>query len=178
MVEQTLVLIKPDGVQKNLSGKIISRFESAGLKIKALKLIQPTLELSKKHYPLDESWAKSVYEKTKSVYDKLGKPMEFNNYLDHGKSIQSRLQSFLLEGPVTAIVLEGENAITKVRNLVGHTEPLQAEKGTIRADFAPEESYEKADTEKRAVRNLVHASDAPETAKREIEIWFSQKEII
>jgi nucleoside-diphosphate kinase len=177
MIQQTLVLIKPDGVQKNLSGQIISRFESAGLKIKALKLIQPSPNLTEKHYPLDEEWALNLFNKTKASYEKNNKPMEFSNHLDLGKSIQSRLKVFLQEGPVTAIVLEGENAISKVRELAGATEPSSALPGTIRYDFAKEETYAKADSENRAVKNLVHASDAPETAKREISVWFSPEEI-
>lgn len=175
--EQTLVLIKPDGVRKNLSGKIIARFEEAGLKIKAVKLIQASQELVANHYPLDEEWAKSVFAKTKTAYEKLGKPMKFSSHLKLGKEIQSRLQKFLLEGPVIALVVEGDNAIEKVRNLIGHTEPKQAAPGTIRKDFAPDESYEVADKEKRALYNLVHASDSKETAKREISLWFNQKEL-
>jgi|TARA_Y100000310_G_C20365674_1_gene661043 nucleoside-diphosphate kinase len=177
MTEKTLVLIKPDGVQKNLNGQIISRFESSGLKIRAMKMVQASEELTKKHYPLDEEWAKNLYNKTKASYDSKNKPMEFSNHLDLGKSIQSRLQLFLQEGPVTALVLEGENAISKVREIAGATEPSSALPGTIRKDFAPEETYTKADSENRAVKNLVHASDAPETAQREISVWFSPEEI-
>jgi nucleoside-diphosphate kinase len=176
-MEQTLVLIKPDGVQKNLNGKIIDRFESAGLKVKALKLIQASKTLTKKHYPLDEKWAKGLFEKTSSVYKESGKEMEFSNHLEMGQAIQERLQKFLLEGPVLAMILEGNHAIETVRKLVGHTEPRQALPGTIRGDFASFESYTIADSEKRAVRNLVHASDAPETAKREISVWFKPEEI-
>lgn len=175
--EKTLVLIKPDGVSRALIGKIILRFEEVGLKIIAMKMVRASQDLAKKHYPLDADWAKKVFEKTKTAYEKLGKPMEFNNHLELGKEIQSRLQKFLLEGPVIALVVEGDNAIEKVRNLIGHTEPKQATPGTIRKDFAPDESYEIADKEKRALYNLVHASDSKETAKREISLWFNQEEL-
>jgi nucleoside-diphosphate kinase len=170
--QETLVLIKPDGVQKNLVGTIISRFESSGLKVKAMKMQQPNEEITKKHYPLDEEWANSVFTKTKAAYEKLGKEMEYNNHLDLGQEIISRLCKFLVEGPIVAMILEGEDAISKVREIVGHTEPKQAEKGTIRGDLAAEESYQKADGEKRAVRNLVHASDSVKNANREIQVWF------
>lgn len=175
--EKTLVLIKPDGVRKNLTGKIISRFENSGLQIKAIKLIQATAELAEQHYPLDEEWAKSVFEKTKKAYEKSGDSMEYNNHIDLGREIQSRLKKYLLEGPVVALILEGDNAIEKVRKIIGNTEPKSAEPGTIRKDFAPEESYQIADKEKRPLHNLVHASDAPNTAAKEISIWFSPEEI-
>lgn len=171
-MEKTLVLIKPDGMQRNLSEKIISRFEKTGLKITAKKTIQADESLAKNHYPLDEDWAKNVFKKSKASAEKEGRIMEFNNYMEMGKEIQLRLVNFLTESPVTALVLEGEKAVEVVRKLIGHTEPKQAPKGTIRGDFASEESYQKADKEKRAIRNLVHASDSKKSAEREIALWF------
>jgi nucleoside-diphosphate kinase len=176
-IERTLVLIKPDGVNRNLSGKIIDRFENSGLNIKAMKLVQASIDIVKNHYPLNEEWAKSVFNKTKIAYEKMNRPMEYKGHLELGKIIISRLQKFLLQGPVVAIIIEGENAILKVREMVGHTEPKQASPGTIRKDFAPNESYELADGENRALRNLIHASDAQDTALREINVWFKPEEI-
>ena len=175
--EQTLVLIKPDGVQRNLAGEILSRFESAGLKINAMKMIQASDKLAEAHYPLDEEWALSVYNKTKAVYEKLGKEFGYKDHIEHGKTIQSWLINFLKEGPVIAMVLEGPNSIELVRKMVGATEPKQASSGTIRGDFASTESYTTADKEKRALRNLIHASDSIENAQKEIALWFSKEEI-
>jgi nucleoside-diphosphate kinase len=176
-IEKTLVLIKPDGVVRNLNGKILGRFEDAGLKIKAMKMIKADFKKAEEHYPLDEEWAKNVFEKTKKSYESSGKKIRFNNHLDMGKFIQSGLKSFITEGPVVAVVLEGSHAIEIVRKMIGNTEPRQASPGTIRGDYASFESYAVADAEKRAVRNLVHASDSLENAKREISVWFKDEEI-
>jgi hypothetical protein len=87
--EKTLVLIKPDGVQRSLVGKITSRFEDAGLKIVAMKMFHASQELAQKHYPLDEEWAKNVYNKTLKSYQKDGKEMKYKDHLDLGKTVQS-----------------------------------------------------------------------------------------
>jgi nucleoside-diphosphate kinase len=177
MTEKTLVLIKPDGVQKNLIGEIIKRFEKANLKVCGLKMRHPDEELAKKHYPLDEEWAKQAFEKTKKTAEKENRTLEFTDHMDFAKTLQSWLVNFITESPITAMVLKGPNAISLVREIVGATEPKQADKGTIRGDFASDESYEKANTQKRAVRNLIHASDSPENALREISTWFEDYEI-
>ena len=134
-------------------------------------------ELAKNHYFLDEEWAKSVYEKTKKSYDKEGKKFPYKNHMDVGKTIQKWNMDFLTQGPVVAIVLEGHHAIELARKLIGNTEPRQALPGTIRSDFASTESYPLADTKSRVLRNLVHASDSIENAKREISLWFSPEEL-
>lgn len=175
--EKTLVLIKPDGVQRSLVGKITSRFEDAGLKIVAMKMFHASPELAQKHYPLDEEWAKNVYDKTKKAFDKEGKEMKFSTHMELGKTLQSWLVDFITESPVVAIVLEGPHAIELVRKIIGSTEPRQAAPGTIRGDFASIESYALGDKKDRTIRNLIHASDSPETAKKEIETWFSHEEI-
>ncbi|MEK6760349.1 MAG: nucleoside-diphosphate kinase [Nanoarchaeota archaeon] len=175
--ERTLVLIKPDGVKRGISGKIISRFEDAGLKIIALKLIWADKELAKNHYFLDEEWAKNVYEKTKKNYEKENKKFPYKNHMEIGKQIQSWNMDFLREGPVIAIVLEGNHAVELVRKMIGSTEPRSSLPGTIRSDFASVESFAVADSKKRVIKNLVHASDSAENAKREINLWFSPEEI-
>ena len=177
MIEQTLVLLKPDSVQRGISGKIITRFEEAGLKICALKMVWATESLAQNHYHLDETWAKNVYDKTKAAYDKEGKKMEYKDHMHLGETIQRWNMNFLREGPVLAIVLESPHAVEIVRKMIGSTEPRQASPGTIRGDFAVVESYILADSKKRVLRNLIHASDSVETAKREIALWFDNKEL-
>jgi nucleoside-diphosphate kinase len=177
IIEQTLVLIKPDGVQRNIIGKIISRFEDTGLKIAGIKMVQPTADLAGKHYILDEEWAKKLFNRTKETYEKEGKKVEYNNHIDMGKAIQERNISYLQEGPVVALVIEGPHAIELIRKMVGHTEPRQALPGTIRGDFSSVESYAVSDGKKRSIRNLIHASDTVDNAKREIALWFNKNEV-
>ena len=148
VIEKTLVLIKPDAMQRSLSGEIISRFEKTGLKIIAMKMSRASSELAQKHYHLDEEWTKKVYQKNKEVCEKEGRKPAYPDYMELGKAIQSFNMSFLQEGPVIALVLEGPHAIEIVRKMVGHTEPKQALPGTIRGDFASPESYALADAKK------------------------------
>ena len=147
MMEQTLVLIKPDGVQRGLVGRILGRFEDVGLKIKGVKMVWVTPEFSKKHY--------------KELLKKHFYPW---------------LEEMITEGPVVAIVLEGLHAIELVRKLVGATEPRTALPGTIRGDFA-HHSYEFTDAKQRSIKNLVHASGNAKEAKEEVKLWFSDKEL-
>ena len=177
MEERTFVLIKPDGVKRGIAGKIISRFEDSGLKIIAVKMIFADKELAKNHYFLDEKWAKNVFEKNKTAYEKEGKKMQYKNHMEMGKTIQNWNMDFLMEGPVIALVLECPHAIELVRKIVGSTEPRTSAPGTISGDFASIESYSVADERKRVVKNLIHASDAVESARREINLWFSPEEL-
>jgi len=176
-MEQTLVLLKHDTVLRGLIGKIITKFEDTGLKVVGMKMAWADDKLAAKHYPLDEEWARGVYEKTKKVYEEKGKKFPYKNHLEHGKTIQSWLIEFLKEGPVVALVIEGPHAIEIVRKLVGSTEPRQSQPGTIRGDFAMVESYTLADSKQRTLRNLIHASDSVENAKREISVWFDNSEL-
>lgn len=177
VVERTLVLIKPDGVVRSLAGKIISRFEETGLKIIGMKMVWADETLAKKHYQLDEVWARNVFEKTKKTKEAEGQPFPYKDHMEYGGMIQSWNSKFLQEGPVIAIVLEGPHAIEIVRKMVGSTEPRQASPGTIRGDYAMTESYALANDKSRVLRNLIHASDSIETANREIAIWFEKNEI-
>lgn len=147
MIERTLVLLKPDAVQRSVCGELISRFEKAGLKIVGLKMVWADEELSKKHY-------KAHIE----------------------KSFYKGLEEMIIEGPVVAIVLEGVDAVPVVRKIVGATEPKQALPGTIRGDYA-HVSIEHANSKGRCVRNLIHASGNYDEAKEEINLWFSPKEL-
>ncbi|MBX4196445.1 nucleoside-diphosphate kinase [Candidatus Pacearchaeota archaeon] len=177
MNEQTLILIKPDGVMRGLIGRIISRFEETGLKIVGLKMVWADDKLAKSHYHLDEEWAKNVFAKTKSTHEKEGKPFKFKDHMEFGGLIQQWNMEFLREGPVIAAVIEGPAAVEIVRKMIGHTEPKQAAPGTIRGDFAMIESYAIANDKQRVLRNLAHASDSPETAQREIALWFKPNEV-
>ena len=150
-IEQTLVLIKPDGVQRGLVGEIIKRFEQCGLKIVGLKLTHVDNDLAQKHY-------------TKDIAKRWG------------EHVRNKLLKFLTSGPVIAIVVEGIDAIENVRKIVGDTESKSALPGTIRGDFS-HISFEYADTKETPVKNLVHASANPKEAKQELGIWFSVDEI-
>ncbi|MBX4211907.1 nucleoside-diphosphate kinase [Candidatus Pacearchaeota archaeon] len=177
MQERTLILIKPDGVVRGLIGRIIGRFEETGLKIVGMKMAWADEKLAKSHYYLDENWAKNVFEKTKSTHEKEGRQFNFKDHMEYGGMIQKWNMNFLREGPVIAAVIEGPHAIEIVRKMIGNTEPKQASPGTIRGDFAMRESYEVANTKQRVLRNLAHASDSPETANREISLWFKPEEL-
>lgn len=170
MVERTCVVIKPDGVTRNLIGEIIRRFESAGLHVIALKMLRASEEQVKQQYPEEEEYLVSLGKKSEKAGDKI------NDYKEQGMMIVRGLRDYLTQGPVIAMILEGENAIQLVRDIAGYTDPSQADKGTLRGDFAAD-SILKANKEKRAVRNLLHASGNKEEAEKEIKIWFSDKEI-
>ena len=148
--ERTLVLLKPDAVQRNLVGEIVSRFERVGLKIVAMKLALPTKEQAYTHYKINPNLPQTI--------------------LDH-------LARFLSASPVVAMILEGNKAIPIVRKMIGSTEPLQSIPGTIRGDFTID-SYDLADKDGRAVRNLVHASSSAEDAEKEIKVWFKKDELV
>lgn len=174
--EKTLVLLKPDAVQRNLIGEIISRFERVGLKIVALKFLVPTKEQAFKHYVKNEEEIvalgnRSIEGKKKSGIEVKESPKEL------GQSIIDRLVKFLSSSPVVAIVLEGNQAIAVTRKLVGSTEPLQSAVGTVRGDYTVD-SYTLADNGDRAVRNLVHASSSQFDAEYETKVWFSEKEVV
>lgn len=165
MTEQTLVLIKPDGVRRSLIGEIISRYEKAGLSIIKLKMLTASKEIIKKHYPSDEDYLISLGKKSASSGDQI------NDFLAQGQKIVNWLRAFIASGKVVAMVLEGEDGIALTRTITGYTDPKSAEKGTIRGDLG-EDSILKANREARPVYNLVHASGNPEEAQAEIKLWF------
>ncbi len=171
MKERTLVLIKPEGVQTHKIGKILSRFEDAGLKIIGMKMAKADVKLVSQHYP--ESMAEPIWKKAKESFEKDGK--EFNETIEYGKSRVRELREHLTESPIVAIVLEGPHAIKCVRKIVGFTSADRAESGTIRGDFSTD-SFELGNQLSRPVRNLIHASDQ-ENAEREIKLWFKSSEL-
>lgn len=180
-MERTLVLLKPDAVERSLVGEVISRFEKAGLKLLATKMVRPDLELAHKHYPVERrEFIEGMGNKTLGSYKEGGlDPMEdFGSEDPHtiGLQVQKWLADFLTSGPVVALVLEGEDAIKKVRDIAGHTIPAVADPGTIRGDFS-DDSPIVANAEKRAIKNLVHASGDEQEAEFEISLWFSESEL-
>src|SRR3989344_684562 len=165
MIERTLVLIKPDGVQRKLIGKIIDRFESNDLEITEMKLINAEREIVENHYPAEEEYLVSLGKKGADAGDKI------KDFREQGMMIIKWLRSYLTGNDIIAIVISGKNAIAKVREIVGSTNPTKAEKGTIRGDFGMDDILT-ANSQKRAVRNLIHASGNKEEAEREIKLWF------
>ena len=176
MIEQTLVLVKPDGVQRGLIGEILARLEKVGLKITAIKMVKPTRDQADRHYALTEEWMKGVYEKAKAKYESLGQPFEFSDYKAYGTSIKNGLIDFLISGPVVALILEGEQAVALTRKIVGATEPASSAPGTIRGDLSLD-TYALSNTQNRPLRNLIHASGAVDEAKNEMPIWFTTEEM-
>jgi nucleoside-diphosphate kinase len=178
--EKTLVLIKPDGVKRGLVGEIIHRIEQRGLKVIALKMIWATEKQIDEHYPKDEKWIKRLGEKTKKSYDEYGvdvkKDFGTDDLLEVGKEVRSWLISYLTAGPMVAMVAQGIHAIDMIRKMVGHSLPVFAEMGTIRGDFSVD-SPTAANLDKRAIHNIVHASETPEEAEHEIDHWFGVEEI-
>lgn len=149
-MERTLVVVKPDGVQRSLVGRLLQRFEDAGLKIVGMKMVWIDADFAKKHY--------------------------FDLAERRGEHVLHNMVDLMTEGPVVAAVLEGVEAVENVRRIVGSTEPKSAAPGTIRGDFA-HHSYAYTDEKSRGVRNLIHASGNSDEAKQEIKLWFEDKEI-
>jgi nucleoside-diphosphate kinase len=175
--ERTLVVIKPDGVQRALMGDIIHRYERSGLKLVALKMLRVTEEFIEKHYTLDPAWRRLTGEKTiKSYLDRGVKP-PIDDPLKVTEALLKKLSSYMASGPVIAMVWEGTHAVAVVRKITGGTEPLMAAIGTIRGDFLVD-SYEVSDIDNRTIRNLVHASGTVTEARMEIDHWFTEAEII
>lgn len=178
--EKTLVLVKPDGVKRGLIGEVIKRIERRGLKIIALKMIWPKADHIHQHLPKSEEWIERLGQKTLKTFAEYGidalaaqgtaDPKEI------GRMVKGALVEYLTSGPVVAMVVQGIHAIDMVRKLAGHTLPVFAEMGTIRGDYSVD-SPSVANVERRAIRNIVHASETPEEAANEIVLWFTPSEI-
>lgn len=180
-MEQTVVLIKPDGVRRGLVGKIIHRFERVGLKIVAMRLVWPKEEVWSKHYRSDDvEYLKTLGSKTLKTYREYGKSpkkdLGTDDPLELGKMIIKWLFDYVSSGPVVAMLLEGRHAVDNVKMLAGPTMPVQAPAGTIRGDFSTD-SAAYANYEKRGVMNLVHVSGSIEEANFEKTLWFEPSEI-
>jgi nucleoside-diphosphate kinase len=175
--EQTLVLIKPDGIQRSLAGEIIKRYERIGLKLVGLKMLVPAPDFIGQHYTLDPTWKQKAGEKAIASYIKKGLQPPSLDPLVIAEKVLENLKKYLSAGPVVAMVLQGAHAVEIVRKVTGGTEPLSSDVGTIRGDFVLD-SYQMADTDNRAVRNLIHASGSREEANMEIAHWFRKEELI
>lgn len=174
--ERSLILLKPDTVQRSLVGEVIKRFEQTGLKIASMKMIVPTEAQLLDHYNKDDAWylrkGEGIVEELKAQGTEITKePAEY------GKDIILTIVKYMTAAPVVAMILEGNKAVSVVTKIVGTTEPATSDVGTIRGDYTLD-SYGHATYENRAVRNLVHQSESPEEAGREIAIWFKPEEIM
>jgi nucleoside-diphosphate kinase len=149
-IQRTLILIKPDGVQRGLAGRVIQRFEDVGFKIVGAKMVWIDEKFGKKHY--------------------------FDLAQRKGEKVLNNMLQFMTIGPVIALCLEGIDAVEIVRKMVGSTEPKSAQPGTIRGDFA-HHSYNYTDSNNKAIRNLIHASGNADEAKYEIALWFKSEEL-
>jgi nucleoside-diphosphate kinase len=151
-MERSLILLKPDAIDRGVIGEIITRFERVGLKIAGLKMIQAGKEHAEQHYTED-----------------LAKR--------RGEHVRNMMVDMLMSGPVVALVLEGVEAVELVRKMVGSTEPKSALPGTIRGDYS-HVSYKHADSKGIGIYNLIHASGSPEEAEIEIKVWFTDEELL
>ncbi len=179
--EYSVVLIKPDGIEKKLIGEIISRFEKIGLNLIACKLVMIDEQMATKHYGGgDEKWFKKVGEKLLEFYKEHGKdPKEEVGTLkpeEIGQLVQKWNVNYLTEGPILAMIWQGPHAVEIIRKIVGHTYPELATPGTIRGDFSFESPL-LANSKNRAIHNLIHASGSVEEAKFERQLWFKEDEI-
>jgi len=177
--EKTLVVIKPDGVQRSLIGEIIKRYERIGLKLVAMKMVQASEDMATKHYydVGGDEWVEEVGRKARAAYEKKGEKSPYKTNKENGLAVLKSNAKYLSAGPVVAMVWQGAHAVELVRKITGATAPLLADVGTIRGDFTLD-SYSLADTDGRSVRNLIHASGTSDEAKQEIETWFKNEEII
>lgn len=175
--EQTLVIIKPDGVQRTLIGEIIKRYERMGLKLAGIKMLLASETQVREHYSLDPEWKQKVGEKAIESYKKKGETPPSSDPLEVGDRVIDGLAKYLTAGPVIAMVWQGAHAVEVVRKVTGGTEPRTSDVGTVRGDFVLD-SYAMGDTDGRAVRNLIHASGSVDEATQEINHWFDKKELV
>ena len=165
MVQQTLIIIKPDGVSGGFTDEIIKRYELIGLKVVKRKDITAPSDIVEKHYPMDPVYLRSIGEKT------IAAGQAVTSAEDQGRKVVGWLRKFITSGPIVVMVLEGEDAVLTARKVTGFTDPSTAEKGTIRGDLGTDNILD-ANREGRPVYNLIHASGSEEEARKEIELWF------
>lgn len=179
--ERTFCMIKPDGVMRGVIGDVIHRFEKVGLKIVAIKMLTPTKEMVRQHYPMsDEAWVARLGDKAVSGFETLDCTVEevlgTNDRTALGKEVVEGLVDYMTSGPVVAMVVEGMQAIDMVRKLCGNTLPFKADVGTIRGDYSVD-SPSVANAERRSIHNIVHASENANEADNEIKLWFKGEKI-
>lgn len=172
-MERTLVILKPDAVQRAIMGEIVTRFERAGLKVIGMKMMIPEMELLRNHYPDD--LIPIIGNKTKEDWDNYG--VEYGETIEEiGEMIVEATRDFMKSAPVVAMVLEGGHAVEIVRKMVGKTGPKDSPPGTIRGDYA-HLSLGRASLQKKGAANIVHASGSVEEAAKEIDMWFGENEL-
>ena len=178
--EQTLILVKPDGMQRGLVGEIIKRFETRGFKVVGLKIIKPSREHVQKHYLATKEQLGGMGNKSLDDLKSAGidpiKELGTNDPMKIGRMINDWNFEFLSSGPVVAMVLQGFRAVEMARKIVGNTIPAKADIGTIRGDFSVDAPL-LGNSRKRAIKNMVHASSSVSDAQKEISHWFSKNEI-
>lgn len=174
--ERTFVIIKPDGIQRSLVGDIIQRFERAGLKIAAMKFGMADEQKLWAHYNKDDAWY--LKKGTGIVENRKAAGMEVTKEpIEYGKDIIRALVKYITSGPVVMLCLQGNQAVAVVKKLTGGTEPATSDVGTIRGDYTLD-SYQMANVDERAVRNLIHCSDNLDDATREVAMWFAESELL
>ena len=174
--ERTLVLLKPDVLQRQLVGEILTRFERKGIKMTAIKMLNATKEQVGEHYIDDEAYLIETGEKAKKGAIARGEDVSNWNSLEQGKKIRQRNINYLTCGPIVAIVFEGFGVISQVRKILGSASPADGDIGTIRDDYSLD-TYALADFLDRSTMTMLHASDSVENAERELKIWFKESEI-
>lgn len=174
--EQTFVFIKPDGVQRTLVGDIITRFEKTGLKLVAIKMFVPDIKRLTVHYGKSDTWCTEKGQKTVDGIIARGQTPT-KPTIEYGRDIVRALLKYMSASPAIAMVWEGNEAVAVIRKHTGGTEPATSPVGTIRGDLTLD-SYNIANMDGRAVRNLIHCTEKPEEAQGEIDIWFKPEEVI
>jgi nucleoside-diphosphate kinase len=180
--ERTFCMVKPDGVMRGLIGEVIHRLEKAGLKVVAMKMLVPTEEMVRAHYPSsDEAWVQRLGTKSLMGFEGIEgidakEAMGTDDEMTLGQEVVESLVHYLQAGPSVAMVVEGIQAVEMVRKLAGHTLPFKATVGTIRGDFSVD-SPSVANVEKRSIHNLFHASETQAEAAKEIKLWFGDEPI-
>ncbi len=174
--QRTLVLLKPDAVQRSLIGEILERIERTGLKFTAFKFLVASEDQLVRHYNKGEQWFKEKGERIVADRKLHGMSVD-QDAMEYGKEIINLIVKFMTAGPILAFVVEGNESVAVVKKIVGATEPKTSDVGTIRGDYTVD-SYDHSSVQNRAVRNLVHCSESPEEAEREIQVWFKPEGIV
>ena len=175
--EKTLVIIKPDGIQRSMIGEVIKRLERVGLKLVAIDMNVPTEDKVRTHYLVDPEWRRKAGQKSMDAYLNKGLDCPFKDPVEAGEKVLNNLVKYMTSGPVVSMIWQGAHAVSIVRKIVGSTEPLSSDVGTIRGDFVLD-SYQMSDLNNRSVRNLIHASGSVDDAKQEITHWFAPEKVI
>jgi nucleoside-diphosphate kinase len=181
MIERTLVIIKPDAMQRGLIGEIIGRFERTGLKLIGAKMMMVDEDLANKHYPIDREefiigMAQKTFDSCKDQGIDVKKQFGSDDPKVVGLMLQKWLTDFITSAPVMVLAWEGPHAVDVVRKIRGFTLPSKADPGTITGDFSFDSSAY-ANSAKRPIRNLVHASGDAKEANFEISLWFKPEEL-